>query len=144
MCSSNTYCCRKPGDMTTNCCNNTALLSSTSSAMGMPTRNAAMTETIAPSNTTCALATEANFCQGSSKTVAIGAGIGVSLGTLLIASLVALVTLTKQLRKVKSRLAKTDKSMEDKDQISMPISQHEGLPADSIGDRSYELYSVSR
>ena len=40
MCATDSYCCREPED-TTNCCNDTLVLSSTTSAIGLPTRAAA-------------------------------------------------------------------------------------------------------
>ena len=127
ICNSNVYCCRPPGE-TTDCCNNTAKLSTTASAaIGLPTQAAAITGTVtssvvvssgrasilttsavttaaAASNATCASNVEAKSCQGTSKTMAVGAGVGVPLGTLLISSLVALVILMRRQKDLRSRL----------------------------------------
>lgn len=96
-------------------CTNTTALSTTVSALGLPNRAGAITETMrlsvvvtsriisvltttvdrtaaAAPNPTCASDMEAKRYQETSKTMAVGAGVGASLGTLLIATLMALVS----------------------------------------------------
>lgn len=138
MCAENIYCCREPGDTTTNCCDNTTALSSATPAIGLPTKAAAITETTthtvgtagAVSNTTCPSATEAPQCQGTSNVVAVGAGVGVALGTLLIASLVALVVLMRRQKSLRSGLAQAQVSNTSKQQKS--AQTWEELPPNTI------------
>ena len=160
MCSYNTYCCRPP-DPTADCCNDTAALSSTVSALGLPTRAAAITKTVtlsvavssgstsvlttsalgtaaAASNPTCASDVEAKRCQGTSKTMAVGAGVGVSLGTLLIATLVVLVVLMRRQKDLRSELARAqeysraqESAMREMKQ-SVPIPQQGYLPTEIV------------
>jgi len=155
MCDWNVYCCRGAGDSSTNCCNDTAVLSTTSSAIGQPTIAAAITETItlrvgvssgstdipitsaagtaaAASNTTCASATEARLCPGTPNIVAVGAGVGVSLGTLLIASLVALVVLIRREKSLRSGLVRVQELAAGKQEMLMQMPQRGELPAHSV------------
>ena len=95
MCAANVYCCRPEGEETTDCCNNTAALSKTTSPIGLPTEAvAAVNETITPSvvalsgstglpitstvvttaaasNITYASARETKLCPGTSKIIAV-------------------------------------------------------------------------
>src|SRR2546423_3228546 len=151
MCAPNIYCCREEGDTTTNCCNDTAVLSSASPAIGLPTKAAAITETIvvssgstgisvtsrvgtaaAASDTTCASATEAKHCPGTPNIVAVGAGVGVSLGTLLIASLVALVVLMRREKSLRSGLVRVQELAAGKKEMLMQMPQQGELPAHGV------------
>ena len=163
MCNWNTYCCRPPSDPTANCCNNTAALSTTVSPLGLPTRAATITKTMtlsvvmssgstsvlttsalgtaaAASNPTCASEVEAERCQGTSKVIAVGAGVGVSLGTLLIATLVALVVLMRRQKGLRSGLARAheisraqESAMRELEQ-SVPMAQQGNLPTESVNE----------
>jgi len=151
MCAPNIYCCREEADTTTNCCNDTAALSSASPAIGLPTKAAAITETIvvssgstgipvtstvgtaaAASDTTCASVTEAKLCLGTPNIVAVGAGVGVSLGTLLIASLVALVVLMRRQKSLRNGLVPAQEFPTGKQERLMQMPQQGELPAHSI------------
>jgi hypothetical protein len=154
MCAPNIYCCREEGDTTTNCCNDTAVLSSASPAIGLPTKAAAITETMtlsivvssgstgipvtsrvgtaaAASDTTCASATEAKLCRGTPNIVAVGAGVGVSLGTLLIVSLVALVALMRRQKSLRNGLVRAQEFPTGKQERPMQMPQPGELPAHS-------------
>ena len=163
MCNWNTYCCRPPLE-STDCCNNTVSLSSTASAaIGLPTRAAAITETVtssvvvssgstsvlttsamrmsaAASNATCASDVDAKSCQGTSSTMAVGAGVGVPLGTLLIATLVALVISMRRQKDLKSRLARAQERSRAQESAmrelekSVPIPQQGYLPTESANE----------
>jgi hypothetical protein len=149
MCAWNVYCCREAGDTSTNCCNDTAVLSTTSSAIGQPTIAAAITETItsaagtaaAASNTTCASAIEARLCPGTPNIVAVGAGVGVSLGTLLIASLVALVVLMRREKSLRSGLVRAQELAAGKQEMLMLMPQRGELPAHSVMELDTERRS---
>ena len=162
MCHWDTYCCR-PTATTTNCCNNTASLSSTVSALGLPTRAAPITETVTLSvvessrstsfstisavrtaaaalNSTCASAVEAERRQGNLKTTGVGAGVGVSLGTLLIATLVALMVLMRRQRELRNGLARAQEVSRAQEfairelEKSVPIPQEGHLPPESVNE----------
>ena len=144
MCAWNVYCCREAGDTSTNCCNDTAVLSTTSSAIGQPTIAAAITETMtlrAASNTTCASATEARLCPGTPNIVAVGAGVGVSLGTLLIASLVALVVLMRREKSLRSGLVRVQELAAGKKEMLMQMPQQGELPAHGVMELDAERRS---
>ena len=163
MCSWNTYCCRADSVSDPNCCNNTAALSTTVSPLGLPTQAAAITKTVtlsvavssgrtsvpitnavrtvaAASSPACASAVEAKRCQGTSKTMAVGAGVGVSLSTLLIASLVALVVLTRQRKYLRSRLARAQEALRAQESAmrelerSVPMAQQGNLLTESVNE----------
>ena len=165
MCHWNVYCCRPSDATTTDCCNNTASLSSTDRPLGLPTRAAAVTETVTPSasissgstsvptpsatrtaaaasNPACASAVEAARCQGTSKTVAVGAGVGVSLGTLLFAALVALAVLTRRQQDLRGKLARAQEASQAQQESAMreleksvPIpQQQEYMPTESVNE----------
>ncbi len=147
MCAWDVYCCREQADTTTNCCNETAALSSTVSAIGLPTHAATMTEKVtlsaAVSSGSTGLpmgtaATEAKLCPGTSNTIAVGAGVGVSLGTLLIASLVALAVLMRRQKHLRSGLALAQESAAAKLEWSIRMPQQGCLPADSAIELSQE------
>ena len=155
MCHWDHYCCRvNTGDA--NCCNNTAAVSSNASPLGLPTQAAVETETMTlsvvmssgrtspptttalrtaavASNPTCASAVGTEHCLGSSKTMAVGAGVGVSLGTFLIATLVALVVLMRRQKDLRRRLARTQEISRAQESAmrelekSVPISQQESI-----------------
>ena len=141
-CAPNIYCCREEGDTTINCCNDIAVLSSASPAIGPPIQAGAITETmtlsvvvssestgfpitravgtaVAASNTTCASATKAKLCLGTPNIVVVGAGVGVSLGTSLIASLVALVALMRRQKSLRSGLVRPQEFAARKQERSM-------------------------
>jgi hypothetical protein len=155
MCAPNIYCCREEKDTSTNCCNDTAVLSTASSPIGQPTIAAAITETMtlrvgvssgstgipitsaagtaaAASNTTCASATEARLRPGTPNIVAVGAGVGVSLGTLLIASLVALVVLMRREKNLRSELVRAQELAAGKQEMLKQMPQRGELPAHSV------------
>ena len=164
MCHWNHYCCRANSEKDANCCNNTAALSSTASPLGLPTQAAAITETTtlsvevssgrtspptttglrtaaaAASNPTCASAVEAEHCQGTSKTIAVGAGVGVSLGTFLIATLVALVVLMRRQNDLRSRLARAQEISQAQEfamrelEKAVPIPQQGYMPTESVNE----------
>lgn len=168
MCATDSYCCREPED-TTNCCNDTLVLSSTTSAIGLPTRAAAasITDTInlntavssetssssrtdvsdtrsstvatidGASNTQCAsTATEARICRGSSSITTVGAGVGVSLGISLIASLVTLAFMIRRHKNLKKELAQARESIlwshEGSTPTSTPMREQRLLLAPSV------------
>ena len=166
ICGWNTYCCRPvyaDGGIKKACCNDTAALSTTVSALGLPTQAAAITKTVtlsvvessrstslstisavrtaaAASNPTCASAVEAESCQRSSKPLAVGAGVGASLGTLLIATLVALVLLMKRQKDLRNRLARAQEVSRAQESAmrelekSVPIPQGGYLPTESVSE----------
>ena len=163
MCSWNTYCCRAESSGDPNCCNDTAALSTTVSALGLPTRAAATTETVtlsvvvskgstsvlttsavrtaaAASNPTCSSVVDGKHCQGTSKTMAVGAGVGVSLGTFLIATLVALVVSMRRQKDLRSELARAqDKSRAQESALrelekSVPIPPQGYPPTEGVNE----------
>ena len=72
--------------------------------------------------------------------MAVGAGVGVSLGTLLIATLVALVVLTRQQRDLRSRLARAQEISRAQESAmrelekSAPTPQQGYLPTESVNE----------
>ena len=173
MCNWNTYCCRPSSDLNADCCNNTAALSSSVSALGLPTRAAAITETMtssvvvssgstivlttsaemrtanAASNPTCASNVEAKRCQGTSKIMAVGAGVGISLGTVLLATLMTLVVLMRRQKDLRSGLARArEKSRAQESAMrelerSVPKSQQGYMLAHDVSELGVPAHSVN-
>jgi hypothetical protein len=83
------------------------------------------------SNTACASATEANLCLGTTNVVAVGAGVGVSLGTMLVTSLVALAVLVRRQKSLRSELARAQDLSAGKHERPMQTYQKAELHADS-------------
>jgi len=62
----------------------------------------------------------------------VGAGVGVSLGTLLIASLVALVVLIRREKSLRSGLVRVQELAAGKQEMLMQMPQRGELPAHSV------------
>ena len=85
MCDGNQYCCRAVFDKA-NCCDNSTELRTRVGGPGMPTASTRVVR------------------EKDSKIVAVGAGVGVSLGVLLAAALAGLLFMAKRERKLKLEL----------------------------------------
>ena len=158
MCAANVYCCRAKGEDSTDCCNNTAALSTTTSALGLPTEAVAaaketvtlsavvssgstglpITSTVVATATaphiTCTFAAETESCPGTSKIIAVGAGVGVSLGVSLLASLVMLGILMRRQKDLRNELARAHESAAREPERSMQPPYQGSLPARSISE----------
>ena len=156
-CNWNTYCCRAEGD-TKDCCNS-SVLSTATPVIGLPTPAAAMPETVTLSvgmaggstglptthtaetaagawNTACPSAAAVEHCQGSSKIIA---GVGASLGTLLIASLLALGFLMRRQKELGSGPALAKNSAARGHEMSLQMPQEMPQPTHTVIERSHEL-----
>ena len=156
MCSWNIYCCR---DWFTDadCCNDTARLSTTTSAIGFPTHAAAVSNAMTltgagssnstdfpttatgraalpASSTTCASTRDGEECPARTTTIAVGTGVGVSLGTILMASLAALLILIRRQKNLQREVIQAHESAAREFDTSARMHQQRHLPTQTVDE----------